>query len=132
MKKLGLATIALSALLLSGCGGGGSKKSKSITEQISERQAVFIIHGANRAFCELMLTALKKDLEMNALIKDEIIDTPANTVSCATYGKTESDTESAFCSNDTLANSMDTTPGADDITLFEDASTACVLGVNKK
>ena len=131
MKKLGLATIALSALLLSGCGGGGSKKSKSITEQISERDGVFVVHGANRAFCELMLAGMEKDPELKGTIKDTIIDTPANTVSCATYGKQEDETAQGGCENTTLADALDATD-ADDITIFESDSTACVLGVNKK
>ena len=123
MIKLGLATVALSVLLLSGCGGGS--KSKSITEKISERENVVIIHGANLAFCELMKNVTIKTNEA----KDIITDLPANTVNCSTYNKVENDD---ICLNETLANMLDLTDTTDDIDIFQDEKTACVIGLNQK
>jgi len=122
MKKLGLATVALSVLLLSGCGGGS--KSKSITEEISERDKVVVIHGANLAFCELMKNVFIQTNE----VKDIITDLPANTVNCSTYNKVEDDD---ICANESLANMLDLTDTTD-IAIFQDEKTACVIGLNLK
>ncbi len=122
IKKLGLTTLVLSALLLSGCGGSGNK-SQSITEQISNHDGVFIIHGAKKSFCELVSDSLVE----NGDIKDIIIDSPANTVNCSTYGKNEG----IDCENESLANMLDLTD-AEDITALEDETKACVIAVNEK
>jgi hypothetical protein len=122
IKKLGLTTVILSAILLSGC-GGSDNKSQSITEQISERDGVFIIHGTKKSFCELV----SDNLVENGDIKDIIIDSPANTVNCSTYGKKEG----IDCENESLANMLDLTD-AEDITVFEDETIACVIAVNEK
>jgi len=126
-KKLTLGALALGMVLLSGCGGGGSKK-ESITEQISKREYVVVIHGANRALCETVVAFMEKsnDPEVQQ-IKDVIIDTPPNTVNCATYNKTKG----VNCEEDTLANMFDITDG-EDIEIYEDPNTACVIGMNRK
>ena len=125
MIKLGLATVALSVLLLSGCGGGS--KSKSITEEISERDNVVIIHGANLAFCELMKNFIIQTNEA----KDIITDLPVNTVNCSTYNKVE---DEDICVNESFANMLDLTDTTDttDIAILQDEKTACVIGLNQK
>ena len=125
IKKLGLTT-AMGALLLSGCGGGSD--TKSITEQIAERDGVMIIHDANLAFCE----TLKNILEEDPIAKDVISDNPANTVSCNTYNKQDGDIDdpAAECVNTNLAYFADDTI-TDDISIYEDTTKACVIGANE-
>ena len=127
-KKLTLSALALGMVLLSGCGGGGGKK-ESITEQISQRDGVMIIHGANKAFCETMVAFIEKsnDPEVQQ-VKDVIIATPPNTVNCATYNKNN---DGFSCEEDTLANMLDIA-NEEDIEIYEDPNTACVIGMNKK
>jgi len=122
MKTLGLATITLSALLLTGCGGGGSKH-KTKMQEITERDGVFIIHSTKESMCSLFTDAVKKE----SGVKDVIFDSPANTVNCSTYGKVEG----SNCENETLANMIDAIEGSQDIEAIEDASKACVIGMNK-
>jgi len=121
LKKLILSTAVLSALLLNGCGGGSKQKTK--TQEITERDGVLIFHGTNESMCSIMANSFKKNNE----VKDIISDSPANTVSCNTYGKVEG----VNCENDTLANAMDTVEGDQDIEAFEDPSKACVIGINQ-
>ena len=124
INKIVLTGITLSALLLSGCGGGSNTNKKSITQQISERDSVVIIHGVNKPFCELVSNEVIKD----NTTKDVILDSPANTVNCATYGKVN---DNINCVEETLANMFDLTT-ANDITIYEDPSKACVIGANQK
>jgi len=129
-KKLALGALAFGMVLLSGCGGGGSKK-ESITEQISKRDDVMIIHGAKGGFCELVAENLKTSNDPELEAKDFIIDTPPNTVNCATYNKTEG----VNCEEDTLVNMLDIVdPQSEDtdIEFLEDPNKACVIGMNKK
>ena len=129
INKFELTTILLSIVLLSGCGGGNettNKNEKTITEQISERDGVFVIHGSKKAFCELFKDILIKESKEEA-VTDIIIDSPANTVNCSTYGKSEG----INCENESLANMLELTE-AEDITVLEDKTKACVIGLNKK
>lgn len=127
LKKLSLPT-AITAVLLTGCGGGGSSAEKTITEQIAERDGVVIIHDANLAFCETVKNILAQD----TTVKDVISDNPANTVSCGTYSKTEGDLDDPFaeCINTSLGY-FSTYAVTDDISIYEDTTTACVIGVNE-
>jgi len=85
MKKLGLATVALSVLLLSGC--GGSKK-KSVTDEISSRKYVEILRYIpvnNR--CEeadFKQYVINETHATNLFVAEVDI-----TASCATYKKVE-------------------------------------------
>lgn len=129
MKKLGLTSIVASALLFTGCGGGGSGSSaeKTVTEQIAERDGVVIIHGSNLAFCE----TVKEVLSQDSTVKDVISDTPANTVNCSTYNKVEGDLDdaNAECINTSLEYFAEGNGG--DISIYEDPATACVIGANE-
>ena len=82
MKKLGLATVALSVLLLSGCGGGGSK---STTEKMKERTTIVITHNYPDEICKSQ--QLKNELAAEG-ITDIITSVEDNSVSCQTYGRT--------------------------------------------
>jgi len=127
MKKLSLTSIVTSALLFTGCGGGGSGSAeKTITEQIAERDSVVIIHGSNLAFCE----TIKNILAQDPTVKDIITDTPANTVSCSTYNKVEGDLDddNAECINTSLEYFA---ADEEDISIYEDPNTACVIGANE-
>lgn len=131
IQKLNLISMITITLLLTGCGGGGNSE-KSITEQISERDAVLIIHDANLAFCE---TLKELFLQEGSPAKDVIIDNPDNSVNCSTYNKVESDfyDDHAECANISLAYFLE--DESDDVSLYdayEDTSKACVIGANEK
>ena len=122
IKKIGLAT-AMGALLLSGCGGGSGSDSKSITEQIKERDGVLIIHSTKSSACSIMADSVK-----NQGVKDVIFDSPDNTVSCTTYGKNRGDIDDDYaeCAETSLVDFSDDS----DISLLEDTIKACVIGGN--
>lgn len=94
MKQLGLITIALSALLLSGC--GGSKKKDSNTKKLKAKNAIGIYHNMSKGSC--LLSILKPNYFINPIIFEE-----ANTASCQhTYGRpTTSDIKGAYCREST-------------------------------
>lgn len=107
MKKLGLTTIALSALLLSGCGGSSSKKEKTITEQISERNYVLIMHNYPNGVCEdprfkpLFQEGLAQE---GVYISNLITHEEDNTASCALYGKSSTNCSSDLYNEDNSGN----------------------------
>jgi len=115
MKKLGLATIALSALLLSGCGGGGSKKSKSITEQISEKNYIVIAHNFPNGICESI--PYKQKLQQDGFT-NFITNEKDNTASCALYGKSV-----YFCESVLYTGELYTENG-----YLPEGNVACVVG----
>ena len=122
MKKLELTTLALSALLLTACGGGGNGK-QSITEQLKQRDAILIIHSTKNSACSLFTDQFKE-----FGVKDIIFDSPSNTVSCETYGKIRGDIDddNAECAETALADFSND----EDISLLEDTTMACVIGGN--
>ncbi len=128
MKKLGLVTIALGALLLSGCGGGGSKKSKSITEQMKEKTAIIIIHSMKASACSTpILTITNFTTGEQRLANNVLRDSPANTTNCNTYGRASSPFgEIGNCSELSLVEYGEAL-NIQDISLYEDVSTACVI-----
>lgn len=129
MKHLNLAAISLSILLLSGCGGGGSSDGagstaeSETTQQLKQKDAIIIVHNTKASACSLMGDAVRGEGVSNVTT-----DSPANTVSCATYGKVRSDIndENGECAETTLADFSDSS----DISLLEDTNTACVIGAN--
>lgn len=106
LKKLTLSTVVLSALLLNGCGGGGSK-SQTIKEQIQERDVIVIVHNYPDDACKSQL--LKDTLASDTAARNIITSVEDNTVNCAYYGRTI-----ATCSED----------------VFGGYPNACVLGVD--
>lgn len=76
MKKLGLVTVALSALLLNACGGS----SESTTDKLKKRNAIEIYHNATTGSC------IMDNIVPNTIINPEIHEY-ANTVSCATFNR---------------------------------------------
>ena len=84
MKRLGLITIALSVLLLSGCGNNKSKNiDKNISEKIEERDLIRIAHNYPDEACN---SQLKNELSTKG-IKNIIISIENNNVSCETYSR---------------------------------------------
>ncbi|CAA6810620.1 MAG: Unknown protein [uncultured Sulfurovum sp.] len=86
MKIIKISAIALSAILLSACGGGSSNKEKTITEQIKERDAIAIIHNSPSAICTSQ--ELKDELYIETGALDIIASSEPNTVNCEYYGRT--------------------------------------------
>ena len=87
MKKLGFASIALSALLLSGCGGGDSKSTK---EKIQERTFIVITHAYPDDICTSQ--GLKDELKTLTSVENIITSIEDNTVNCSYYGRSEGNT----------------------------------------
>ena len=110
MKKLGLATVALSVLLLSGCGGGGSKSTgnKSTIEKMKEKTGIIITHNYPDEVCKSQ--RLKNELAAEGLT-DIITSIEDNSVSCQTYGRANN---GAICIEQTLGGYPN----------------ACVIGAN--
>ena len=123
-KKSGLFTLAAATLLFSGCGGGSSGK-QSITEQLKQRDGVVIVHSVNQLACSIFAAEGKKNKD----VKEVVFDTPPNSVSCATYEKTKGDIDddNAECIETTLADFSE----EEDISILEDDTKACVIGVNR-
>jgi len=88
MKKLGLATVALSVLLLSGC--GGSKKK----DPMKDKRYIGIWTEVASGICE---TAEFRHIVVEAGASNDVLikETSGNT-SCATYGKKNDDNECAM------------------------------------
>jgi len=133
MKKLGLAAMATSVVLLTGCGGGSTNTdnnantSENINEQMKQRDAILIIHGANLSFCEYSEAELKVD-ETNDIIMDHV----DNTVNCSTYGRTRvtsaKKSDKNVCLEEDLSDYASDLP---DISIYEDSAKACVFGMNR-
>jgi len=123
IKNLKLTSIALSTLLLIGCGGGGSSDNgeSQITTQLKQSDAILIIHGMKESACSLTADATSREG-----VKGVIYDSPSNTVSCSTYGKIRSsiDDNNAECAETTLADFSN----SQDISLLESTEKACVIG----
>ena len=80
IKKLGLATVALSVLLLSGCGGGGSSSSSKNADIIIDNVStldigkVFIKKSSNTTYGENILTQIIKSTT-EVVLSTKICDT---------------------------------------------------------
>ena len=88
IKKLGLTGIALSALLLSGCGGGGDD-----TDPMDDKNYIAIIANVETGICES--DALRSELT-NAGITGLLLRETDNTTTCGTYGKANDGNECAI------------------------------------
>lgn len=115
MKRLGLTTIALSVLLLSGCGSSKKKSTdtntsidKNTTEQMKERDAIRIAHSYPDEACD---SQIKSELARKGA-KDIIISIEDNNVSCQTYGRIN--TDKGNCSE----------------SIYGGHENACVVGMN--
>jgi len=93
IKILGLTTIAMSTLLLTGCGGGDSK---STTEKIKEKDIIFIYNDVYNGNCQRKADEIKRlgeeFHEGGFQIKDITVDTREKDVNCATYGRSNNGT----------------------------------------
>jgi len=92
MKKLGLVTVALSVLLLSGC--GGSKKKDSKKDPMNDKRYIAIWTEIASGICE---SAEFRHVIVEAGASDDVLikETSGNT-SCETYGKKNDDNECAM------------------------------------
>jgi len=123
IKKLGLTTITLSLLLLSSC--GSSKSTPTLTSQMKHKDKILIVHNTKAEYCTILANSAR-----SAGRKDVLIDTPANTVNCATYGRKNADIDDAYnCIESSLAYKAER---EEDISRYEDNATACVIGENQK
>jgi len=99
MKKLGLTTIVLAALLLTGCGGGGKNSSntnqpQTIKEQIKSRDIIVIFHNYPDDVCT---SQRLKDTLNNNTTTNIITNIVNNNVTCKSYGRnSETCTENSF------------------------------------
>ena len=89
MKKLGLATVALSVLLLSGCGGGGSSSSKNadiVIDNVSTLDIgkVFIKKSSNAEYENILTQIIKSNTEV--ALSTKICDTNIDIKIVATDG----------------------------------------------
>ena len=79
MKKLGLASVLLGALLLNGCGSSDS------SDSIKNKRMVIIYTNVKAGICE---TSAFRDLLAQNGYQDFSTRETSNNTSCATYGKT--------------------------------------------
>lgn len=85
IKKLALTGVALSALLLSGCGGGGGS-----SDPMNDKNYIGIFNDTPAGVCESAeFSQILIELGLSNFITRE---TDASTT-CATYGKTNNDVE---------------------------------------
>ena len=121
IKKIGFAAV-LSALLLLGCGGGGSDK--STTDKLKETDKIIIIHGTKKITCPLLVNAYKGDL------KNITSDTPLDSISCDSYDRISD--ENGNCLEVNFSDVLDNLDGLDpeDVSILGDESRACVIGGN--
>ena len=87
IKILGLTSIVLSSLILSGCGGGDSKN------PLNDKNYIIVYTELPAGVCES--TDLRTDLSAAGL-ENFITEETDNTTSCETYGKRNDDTECAM------------------------------------
>jgi len=78
IKKIGLTTMALSVLLLSGC-GGGSDDSKSI----KDRKVILILKDVKSGICESKEYRDLLSQKLTAVLTEE----RSNSIQCSDYGK---------------------------------------------
>lgn len=79
IKKLGLTAVALSALLLSGCGGGGDD-----SDPMDDKNYIVILQSVQSGICES--DALASELISSGFIGLLTRETDTSTT-CGTYGK---------------------------------------------
>jgi len=87
IKTLGLTTIALGTLLLSGCGGGGS------SDPMKDKHYIIIETSVPAGICES--NQLAQELAKTGLRNFITRETDSST-SCATYGKSNDNKECAM------------------------------------
>ncbi|RUM75198.1 MAG: hypothetical protein DSZ12_04140 [Sulfurovum sp.] len=125
IKKLELTTATLSILLLSGCGGGGNDTTTpTITEQMKTKDGIIIYHETTLAFCEVMKDYFVKFATED--VKNVLTYHTNNSIGCDTYGRTTTN-----CYETTLAD-YNSNLQLEDISIYEDSSHACVIGIDKK
>ncbi len=100
--------ISTAIILVNGCGGGGS--SSSITDSITDRNYIIIMHDIISGVCDDPL--FENLLVDNGFVNPLAIEAD-NSASCATYGR-----DSSTCAEDSIVNY--------DPTLIGDV--ACVVG----
>jgi len=95
MKTLGLTTIVLSALLLTGCGGGkGGDKKDSTTNQMKEKHGIIIFHNFPSDKCKDQ--NIINDFATEAVAKDVITSVESNDINCQYYGRENNINETAY------------------------------------
>ena len=88
IKTFGLTTIVAS-VLLTGCGGGGSK---SATEKITDKKYVIIFESVESGICE---ASSFRDTLKNKGFESFISQETSTNTSCSTYGKRNDGNECA-------------------------------------
>jgi len=83
IKKLGLTTLVLSALLLSGCGGGSDKN------PMNDKKYIVILKNVPSGICESQLYRDELSRELRGVLTEE----KSNTVNCGDYGKRNDEIE---------------------------------------
>jgi len=84
MKKVKFSLIAMSTLLVIGCGGGGSK-GESPREIMSKKDAVIIFYSYPQEICES--SSFQERLRRKYPKSNVLFQVESNDVSCRTYGK---------------------------------------------
>ena len=106
LKKIGLTTLTLSALLLSGCGGGGSDKNP-----MDSKNYIVILKNVPSGICESQIYRDLLSENLNGVITEE----RSNSVHCGDYGK----------NNDQIECGIEYYSGA------ESGNVACVVGADE-
>ena len=125
VKKLGFTAI-LSALLLSGCGGGSDNTN---TKNFSNKKIIVIIKEINSAGCKLIENSIKQEPDL----KNPIVESASINTTCATYNRTATDIKSntgGNCTEQTLLEYLEDEDAKipSDISILEDKTKSCVVG----
>ena len=84
IKKVGLATIAVSALLLSGCGGGGGN-----SNPMNDKNYIVILKNVPAGICESQAYRDILSEDLSGVLTEE----RSNNINCSDYGKKDDEIE---------------------------------------
>lgn len=131
MKNLGL-SLALAALLFSGCGES--------TDEISKKDKVIVLHDVGVAGCLLLENFGNAKLEEQDVVENTAYTSKDNDVNCGTFGKTGGTIDAyenidanieTECVELTLADVQEAFP-KEDLSIYENKDKSCVLSFDLK
>ena len=119
MKKLGLTTIVLSALLLNGCGGSDEKKlPQAHIDLLNTYTTIYTFHNVNSDFCSLAMNKLVISTKSSAAI----FASSDVKINCSVLNRT-SNCSALDTADFAIENNIQ------DISTYEDSNWDCAVGL---